>query len=191
MKAFVILEIEVTDPVVYDQFRRLAIPTVTAHGGQFVVRGLPIGSSKASLNPTNTYVRLDPAVVAVSCERIKQALYDQLHLAREPANTIAISLRPVRNHNDPFDLISVSYKDGWSYRLELPDEVNRSKAVRALVHVMLLEVANRGARKDSVEVPPWLSEGLAAHLGFVVGDGGDDDGFTREVVLDLTSPRST
>lgn len=39
MAAYVIAEIDVTDPVGYEEYRRLGPPTVAAYGGKFVARG--------------------------------------------------------------------------------------------------------------------------------------------------------
>lgn len=39
MAAYVIADIRVTDPVQYEEYKRLAAPTVAAHGGRYVVRG--------------------------------------------------------------------------------------------------------------------------------------------------------
>lgn len=39
MSAYVIVDIEVIDPVRYEEYKRLAAPTVTAYGGRYVVRG--------------------------------------------------------------------------------------------------------------------------------------------------------
>ena len=39
MPAYVIVEIDVTDPEGYEEYRRLAAPTVTASGGRYLVRG--------------------------------------------------------------------------------------------------------------------------------------------------------
>ena len=39
MTAFVILDIEVTDPVNYEGYKQLAAPTVALYGGTYVVRG--------------------------------------------------------------------------------------------------------------------------------------------------------
>jgi uncharacterized protein (DUF1330 family) len=41
MPAYVIVDIEVHDPVRYEEYKRLAAPTVAAHGGRYVVRGGP------------------------------------------------------------------------------------------------------------------------------------------------------
>jgi len=39
MSAYVIVNIDVKDPVRYEDYKRQAGPTVTAYGGRFVVRG--------------------------------------------------------------------------------------------------------------------------------------------------------
>jgi uncharacterized protein (DUF1330 family) len=39
MAAYVIVDIEVTDPVGYEEYRKLAAPAVAAFGGQVLVRG--------------------------------------------------------------------------------------------------------------------------------------------------------
>jgi uncharacterized protein (DUF1330 family) len=39
MSAYVIVDIEVTDPVRYEEYKELAAPTVAAYGGRYVVRG--------------------------------------------------------------------------------------------------------------------------------------------------------
>ncbi len=39
MPAYVIVEIEVTDPVIYEEYKKLAPPIVAAFGGKYVARG--------------------------------------------------------------------------------------------------------------------------------------------------------
>ena len=39
MAAYVMVDIEVSDPVRYEEYKRLAAPTVGAFGGRYVVRG--------------------------------------------------------------------------------------------------------------------------------------------------------
>ena len=39
MAAYVIVDIEVTDPVGYEEYKQLAAPTVAAYGGRYIVRG--------------------------------------------------------------------------------------------------------------------------------------------------------
>jgi uncharacterized protein (DUF1330 family) len=39
MPAYVIVNIDITDPVRFEEYRRLAAPTVAAFGGRYIVRG--------------------------------------------------------------------------------------------------------------------------------------------------------
>ena len=39
MAGYIIVEIDVTDPAVYEEYRQSAGPTVVAHGGKYLVRG--------------------------------------------------------------------------------------------------------------------------------------------------------
>lgn len=39
MTAYVIVDIEVTDPVGYEDYKRLAAPTVALYGGKYIARG--------------------------------------------------------------------------------------------------------------------------------------------------------
>ena len=42
MAAYVIVDIEVTDPAGYEEYKSLAAPTVAAYGGRYLVRGGPV-----------------------------------------------------------------------------------------------------------------------------------------------------
>jgi uncharacterized protein (DUF1330 family) len=39
MKAYVIVEIEITEPVVYEAYKKLAPPAIAAYGGTYLARG--------------------------------------------------------------------------------------------------------------------------------------------------------
>ncbi len=39
MSAYVVVEIEVTDPTTYDEYKKLAPPIVAAYGGKYLARG--------------------------------------------------------------------------------------------------------------------------------------------------------
>jgi uncharacterized protein (DUF1330 family) len=42
MAAYVVVNIRIRDPVRYEEYKRLASPTVTAYGGRYVSRGAPV-----------------------------------------------------------------------------------------------------------------------------------------------------
>lgn len=42
MPAYVIVDITVHDPARYEEYKKLAAPTVTTYGGKYIVRGSPL-----------------------------------------------------------------------------------------------------------------------------------------------------
>jgi hypothetical protein len=99
-----------------------------------------------------------------SCERIKQLLCSELGTSAAWRGRVYIALHPARGPYETVNVISQEFLDGWQYRVELPDFVERARYVRAMVDVLLLELANRTAVEHSAEIPTWLAEGLARQL---------------------------
>ena len=137
--------------------------------GQFIVFAAPrfstlAGSPKVAAD-TN-YVRLEPALLTVSAERLKDALGHQLEI--KPGTPwrgqIYLVIHPALSLDDNVNIISKRLAQGWDYRVELPDVLSRTRMTRALTGAVLLEMANRGARAHSAEVPAWLVDGLAQQL---------------------------
>ena len=62
MSAYVIVDIEITDPVRYEEYRRLAAPTVTAHGGRYLVRGGGVEMLEGDRTPHRVVVLEFPSV---------------------------------------------------------------------------------------------------------------------------------
>jgi hypothetical protein len=107
---------------------------------------------------------LEPNLVAVSCERIKQKLWRELGSPPSCQGKVFVSLYPATKGNQPIRLASVRFADGWQYRMELPQVIERSRYLQAVVQAVLLEIANRNAGTRSAEVPLWLSAGFAQDL---------------------------
>ena len=42
MSAYVVVSVDVHDPVKYDEYRKMVPPTIAAYGGRFIVRGAPL-----------------------------------------------------------------------------------------------------------------------------------------------------
>jgi len=147
-----------------------ALPgTFLAHSysGQFLVVGRPFGSpSRQVLNllTNKNVVPLEPTLVTVSCERIKQSLLRKLQASPAWNGKIFIVLYPGNSLDSPVTLASERYRDGWQYRLMLPNVIDRTRYVRTIVSAILQETANRGATDRSAELPWWLTEGLTQDL---------------------------
>jgi uncharacterized protein (DUF1330 family) len=62
MSAYVIGEIEVHDPRLYDEYRKQVLATVTKYGGRFAVRGGAVEPLEGGWTPTRIVVLEFPSV---------------------------------------------------------------------------------------------------------------------------------
>jgi hypothetical protein len=136
---------------------------VTSLSKQFVVRGQPQRSALAA-GAKEDYAYLDPATLAVTCEKVKRALEQELGWGDRWRGTIYLNIHPVRRDREKPGIVAFMTDRGWAYRIDLPDEITRRDLLEAVVETLVLEFADRAATNHSVELPPWLVEGLAAHL---------------------------
>jgi hypothetical protein len=137
--------------------------------GQFIVSGTGQVSSlanSAGVATDTNFVRLDPTLLAVSAERIKQLLRRKLDIPPQVPwqGEIYLVLHPARSLDENVTITSGRFLDGWDYRVQLPDVVSRTRYVRAMVATLLLNFANRGAGEHSAEIPDWLTDGLSLQL---------------------------
>jgi hypothetical protein len=151
---------------------QLSLPDVNltrSVSGQFVVTDAgpgPLVSPLAAAVTNADCVRLEPAVLAVSAERIKQALWRELGVdAAAPwRGKIFLELHPARSLDENVTVLSEHFINGWDYHVALPDVLPRIRFVRALISVVLLEFANRDAGARPAEIPAWLTDGLSQQL---------------------------
>lgn len=150
---------------------------VRSVSGQFVIYDRR--TNPAALNSTGgqNELELEPTVLVVSCERIKQALAKELDAGRDWKGPINITLRPLRHEGNAPRINVDRFGSGWVYKVELPQRIARADFVRTIIQVLLLELANRTPSDRCAEIPLWLSEGLAQRLLA-----------TREVELVLPRP---
>jgi hypothetical protein len=151
----------------YSQVASPAPSSVRSRSGQFIVYGCGQSStppSTKSLSANSSLVRLEPTLLTISCERIKQALLWRLGATDQWRGKVYLLLHPAQNPDEIILVTSSKFADGWAYRVELPDALEPERLVRALVRVLLVEWANRNAAERSVEIPLWLSEGLSEEM---------------------------
>jgi hypothetical protein len=151
--------------------------------GQFVVFGAPTASFSIrfpGLGTNNNFICLEAPLLAVSCERIKQAMWRELDATASWQGKIFLSLRAARFTDEPITIISEKIPGGWDYRVALPDVLERNRFIEAMMNVLLLEMANRNAGAHGAEIPAWLAAGLAQEL--IASD---------EIELILPPPRGT
>ena len=130
----------------------------------------PAAKSRLAARPeiaTNAdFVRLEPALLAVSAERIKASLRRELDLNPNAPwrGKIFLALHPAQSTDEDVAIVSEHFADGWNYQVRLPDVLPRTRFARAMTGVLLLEFANRKARAHSAEIPAWLTDGLSRQL---------------------------
>lgn len=139
--------------------------------GQFLVSAPPQSSwliNRPEIVANTNLVRLEPALLAVTVERIKVLLWQQLGLKPDSPwrGKIHLLLRPAHSPEDDVTITSSFMMGNWSYQVTLPDVVPKVRYARALCAVLLLEIANRGNKYPdrSPEIPAWLLDGLAQQL---------------------------
>ena len=62
MPAYVINDMEITDPVVFDEYRKLTPPTVAQYGGRFLARGGATESLEGDWSPKRLVILEFPSV---------------------------------------------------------------------------------------------------------------------------------
>ena len=162
--------------------------------GQFIVFGkgeLPSARRPALGNPNSTLTRvgdgawlrsydfvtkpklsLDPAILATSCDRIRNTLLVELGylrpgqtplLRKSPdAGLIFLTVFPSKNH--PVTISATPGKTSWDYRVELPNEMAPAQLISTVVNAVLLNLVNQSGGGQSFEIPRWFTDGLAAHV---------------------------
>ncbi len=137
--------------------------------GQFVASGPAQFSELARLprvaDDTNL-VRLEPALLAVSAERMKDSIYHRLEISKAASarGTIYLVVHPAQSLDENVTIFSRLTAAGCLYRVELPDVLSDRRLTRAVTGVILLEYANRHAQSRSAEIPAWLTDGLAEEM---------------------------
>jgi hypothetical protein len=137
---------------------------VRSVSGQFIVSDARLaagpGPTPGAMRTKPNFLALEPSFLAVTCERLKQALYADLGVTVKSRGIIYITIRPVRGPEKDFAYTTERFGNNWIYRLELPPQVERHRLVRVLVQLLLQEMANRRATDHVAEIPAWLTEGF-------------------------------
>jgi hypothetical protein len=135
--------------------------------GQFVVHGPRFGFGTELANaagPNLGPVSLDPAVLAIGCDRIKQQLLQELASPDRWRGKIHIFINPRQPVNSSIEVQSAFYADGWQGRIDLPARLEADRLIRVVVQALILEIANRAPPNYTAELPLWLTEGLTQFL---------------------------
>lgn len=132
--------------------------------GQFIAFASTSPSPSRFYRADTNSIPLDPAMLVISCERIKQALSRRLQVTAPAKGRIYLHLRPARFDKEAATLVVEPVLDRWGCRVDLPDATDPASFIRVIGEATLLELANRGAKERSAEIPLWLTEGLCQEL---------------------------
>ena len=143
-----------------------AMTVIGSASGQFFVsaRSSYISPHSIDLGAAPNMVTLEPALMAVSCERIKQELLHELNVRDQWHGKIFVILRPAFTTNDQVRIIPQKLGANWDCGVEMPDVVDRDRFVGTIVRACLLEMANRNEGYRSAEIPEWLAQGFTRQL---------------------------
>jgi hypothetical protein len=143
----------------------LGAPASRSFSGQFVVvnGNAPRIDPRLAIGPG--MVELNRTLLPVSCERIKQYLYREIAAPNVWHSKIFLELHSAALDGPAIVVACDRYVNAWQYRVSLPVPVDRTLFVRAIVQVLLTEIANRqNVGPTAAEVPAWLIEGLTAQI---------------------------
>ncbi|MBN9689674.1 MAG: hypothetical protein J0M24_05495 [Verrucomicrobia bacterium] len=139
--------------------------TASSHSGQFLVQSrgpnLPPPTPNLTRVGTNELVTLRADLLAVTAERVKQAVDRRLDVQDAWRSRIYIQMRDANRLEGRLSIRAESGRDGWQFFVPVPDRIEWPRLVRTLVEVVLLERANRhNTGGECALVPLWLTEGL-------------------------------
>jgi hypothetical protein len=134
--------------------------TVASQSGQFIVHGPP----QPLFAPTRReneapLIEAEPQLLAVTGERTRQAFLGNLACVILSRTRSTLLFCPRSRPEQPIQLVSHVYDDGFQYQLGLPAFLESSRMIKGFVQVVLQEFANRGSRRNA-ELPTWLVEGM-------------------------------
>jgi uncharacterized protein (DUF1330 family) len=62
MPAYVVVNVTVRDPARYEEYKRLAFPTVSTYGGRYVARGGPVDVREGAWSPSRLVILEFPSL---------------------------------------------------------------------------------------------------------------------------------
>jgi len=136
--------------------------------GQFfaIAQELPSRFTRTEMVKTNSdFIQFDPALLTVSAERIRESLGREIGVNNLPwRGKIYLVIHPAQSLDDEITIVARQSGD-WNYQVQLPDVTTKSRFLRAMTGVLLLEIANRDNNSTrAAQVPTWLIDGLARQL---------------------------
>jgi hypothetical protein len=145
--------------------------TTLSESGQFVVTGPRTATRRPmeTRRPGEKIRELTPQTLAVSCERVKDAVLGALEIPDRwragggRTGKIFVGIDPTLRTNLPLAVEASVFEQGWQFRVAVPPRVTEDRLVRVMTQAVAMELASRG-------------RGVAAGgTSVVVGGGPDPD----------------
>lgn len=108
-------------------------------------------------------VRLVPSLTAVSCERLKEALHEELGRPAAPGGKVHLILSS-QTGPDTIRFLAGPSPRGWIYTLELPIEMDAQQFTAVVLQALMTDLAHTANDQEQIEIPMWLLLGMTAHL---------------------------
>ncbi|MGC8743476.1 MAG: hypothetical protein ACP5T0_06325 [Verrucomicrobiia bacterium] len=163
--------------------------TVRSFSGQFIVNSsktlppLPAAAGQLATNLPKT-IEIDPNLLVVICERIKENILFFLKANDEWKGTVIINIFPAKSLFDPV-WINAQYTDrGWMYYVDVPSRIDMARLVNAVVGVLLQEMADRGAGSKPAELPPWIAPAFSLNVQLTAPDITIIEPFSKKTRVD-------
>ncbi|MCX7872527.1 MAG: hypothetical protein N2487_04510 [Verrucomicrobiae bacterium] len=160
---------------------------IQSRSGQFFASAKKnVAGSSLSEYSTNLpkTVEIDPNFLVVVSERIKDRFLFSLNLEDRWKGRIFLTIFPARSHFDPIFVNAQHTDAGWMYYVDLPSRIQINRLIRAMVEVLLQELADRSAGSKPAELPPWLAPAIAFQMQFDAPDISIMEPFSKRVRVD-------
>ena len=134
------------------------IESFSSQNGQFVVHSSSVPFRPIPVN-NPAIILLEPQLVVVAAERAKDAVCNELRIPGTFSDKVHFSVLDRAPLGQPVTIVAQIHSDGFVYKAGVPIQINGVQFAKGLIHMVLLEHANRGARRCA-ELPLWLIEGM-------------------------------
>ena len=137
--------------------------TLVSTSKQFVVTSAVTQPAPNALTPTRSatnVITLTPGRVVILAEKIKTIYLRHLGTTDQWGGQILLHLEPSGSVPVAPEMKRTLYRDGWQYRVTLPERLSAVDSIRVIVDALLEETAQRYSRQP-VEIPLWLRVGMA------------------------------
>ena len=100
------------------------VTSVRSQSGQFIINAVEAKAApgrSVAVRTNSGWVQLDPPLLSVSCERVKQILCRELGAPAAWRGKIYLVIHP--DDDRVIRILAERFRDGWQYRVDLPRQI--------------------------------------------------------------------